>query len=80
MREICQLCERETAHIGPCDGFGYKGQCSMCTEFIERQDGTIMHEDGTVFAPVEKIQQVHYEVRLPRFPREVVNEQPETPQ
>lgn len=36
-------------YYGPCDGFGPKGECSQCTGFIERSDGTIVrHDTGEV--------------------------------
>lgn len=66
--EICQLCEKPTTHIGPCDGFGYKGDCSLCTGFVHRDDGTLVHDDGTIFAPVEEIQRAEFSYRLKLHP------------
>ena len=54
--------EHLTRHAGPCDGFGYQGDCSMCSGFIHREDGTIVHENGQIFAPV-KIE-TKYEIKL----------------
>jgi len=70
--EVCQLCDRPTTHIGPCDGFGYLGECAMCSHFVEREDGTLIHENGTIFAPVKAIQEVSYEVQLPQVPRKEI--------
>lgn len=54
----------QSRHVGPCDGMGYKQDCSMCSGFVERFDGTLVHDDGTIFAPVEEINQPSISYRL----------------
>jgi hypothetical protein len=71
-RELCDNPEAHV-HLGPCDGFSYKGACSMCSGFVYRDDGTMIHDDGTIFAPVKIFQHVEYEVQLPRSLRREVN-------
>ena len=73
-----QLCENPEAHVhaGPCDGFGYNHQCSMCSGFVHRKkDGTLIHDDGTIFAPVKMFEQTYYEVDLPILLRRNVDKE-----
>lgn len=58
------MSESLSRHEGPCDGMGYKRDCSMCSGFVERFDGTLINDDGVVFAPVEEINQSQIAYRL----------------
>jgi len=56
----------QTRHEGPCDGMGYKQDCSMCSGFVERFDGTLVHDDGSIFAPVEEVsKETTYKLKVP---------------
>jgi hypothetical protein len=43
---------------------GYRQDCSMCSGFVKRFDGTLVHADGAIFAPVEEINQPAISYRL----------------
>ena len=66
------MSERELRHTVTCDGFGHNGECSICSGFLKRDDGTLIHDDGSVFAPVEAVRQIFYRLKVPLSPVEPV--------